>query len=88
MATVYKTHKIYTDQTKKFPMTPSQGNNYVIIIIVYDANTILAEPIKSRSSSHIMELYTNQVKQLTNRGYIPRVHYMENEASANLKKYN
>ena len=61
MATVEKTHKIYTDQTIKFLMTPSWVNNHVRIIFVYDDKAILSEPLKSRSSRHILEAYTKQV---------------------------
>ena len=42
MATVEETHKIYTDQTGKYPITSSQGNKYMPIMYVYDANAILA----------------------------------------------
>ena len=33
MATVDETHKIYTDQTRKFPMTSSQSKKYAILCI-------------------------------------------------------
>ena len=55
MATVDKTHKIYTDQLVKFPMTSSRGNIYVLIRYLYDANAILEEQLKSRYESHILE---------------------------------
>ena len=42
MATVDKAHKIYTYQMGKLPMASSQGNKYVLIIYVYNANDILA----------------------------------------------
>ena len=41
MATVDETHKIYTDQMGKFPMTSIRGKKYVIIVYVYGANVIL-----------------------------------------------
>ena len=66
-------------------MKSIQGNKYVLIMYVYDANTILEEPIKSRSDSYIIEDYTKQVKQLTNRGYRPRLHCLDNEASSSVK---
>ena len=55
MAILQETHKIYTDHMGKFPMTSSQGNKYVLIMFVYDANGFLVEPLDSRSGSHIME---------------------------------
>ena len=71
MATVGETHKIYTDRTGKFTITSSQGNKYILIMYLYDANAILASPMNSRSVSHILEAYTKQVEHLTHRGYIP-----------------
>ena len=61
MATVEETHKIYTDQTGKFPITYSRGNKYILIMYVYDDNAILSAPLKSRSGSHILEAYIKQV---------------------------
>ena len=50
-------------------MEYSQGNKYVTIMYVYDANTFLKESLESMSGSHILEAYTKQVKHITNRGY-------------------
>ena len=88
MATVDETQKIYTDQTGKFPITSCRGNKYILIMYVYDANAILASPLKSIPDSHILEDYTKQVEQLTHREYRPRVHWLDNQASASLNKYN
>ena len=67
MATVNETHKIYTNQTGKSPITSSQCKTYILIMYVYDANTILASPLKSISGSHRLEVYTKHVKHLTTR---------------------
>ena len=88
MAIVDENHKIYADHTGKLPMKSSRGKKYILIMYVYDANVILSEPLKSRSSSHIMETYTKQVEHLKNRGYIPQVHYLDNDSSPILNKYN
>ena len=69
-------------------MTSRQGKKYILIIYVYDANAIIAAPLNSRPGSHILESYTKQVEQLINRGYIPQVHWLDNETLASLKKYN
>ena len=55
---------------------------------LYDANEILAAPLKSRSGSHKLEAYNKQVEHLTNTGYIPKVHGLYNEALTSLNKYN
>ena len=86
-ATVDETHKIYTDQTGKLPIKSSRGNKYIRIMYVYDANSILASPLKIRSGSHILEAYTKQVAHIPTRRYRPRVHWLDNESSASLKKY-
>ena len=69
-------------------MTSIQGNNYTLLIYVYGANVVISEPLKNRSVSHILEAYTKQVEHLTNMGYRPRVHWLDNEASDIRKKYN
>ena len=38
----------YTDLTGKFLYRSSRGNNYIIVTYNYDANAILAEPVKNR----------------------------------------
>ena len=69
-------------------MTSSWGNKYVLIMYVYDSNEIIEASLYIRSVSHILEAYTKQVEYLTNKGYRRRVHWMDNEASASLNKYN
>ena len=69
-------------------MTSSRGNKYILLVYVYDANTVLSEILKSRYGIHLLEDYTKQVEHLTNRGYIQRVHWLDIEASTSLKKYN
>ena len=78
MATVGETHNIYTDQKGKFPIMFSWGNKYILIIYVYDANAILESLMRSKSSRHILEAYTKQVEHITHRGYITRVHWLDN----------
>jgi hypothetical protein len=54
----------------------------------YDSNAILAEPIKNRSGGKIMRAYTKLFKYLKQRGFKPRTHWLDNEASTALKEYN
>ena len=72
----------------KRPNASIQGNTYVLIMYVYDDNTIVAEPLNSRSHSHIMEACTKKVEHLTKRGYRTRVQWINNDASTIIKKYN
>ena len=54
VATVGETHNIYTDQVGKFPITSSWGNKYILIMYVYDYNSILSSPLNSISGIQIL----------------------------------
>ena len=45
------TNKMYTGQTGKFPHKSSKGNQYVMVVYVYEANIILAEPLKNKTGA-------------------------------------
>ena len=79
--------KLYTDQTGRFRMS-SQGNQYVHIAYVYDINAIIASPIKSRTSETLLETHKKIITMLERRGYTPKFHWLDNEASSALKSYN
>ena len=42
-----KIGKAYMDLTGKFPSKSAHGNQYILVAYNYDANAILAEPIKN-----------------------------------------
>jgi hypothetical protein len=46
-ATIVDSGRIYTDQTGCFPVTSSQGNQYILVLYDYDSNAILVEPLKN-----------------------------------------
>ena len=79
--------KIYTDQIGRFPITSSHGYKYTMIAYDYDSNSILAEPIKPRTSLHIKDAYQKMRKLLGSRGLTPRTHFLDNECSKVLKEY-
>jgi hypothetical protein len=41
-------HKMYTNQTGKFPKKSSRGNQYIMVLIEIDSNTILVAAMKNR----------------------------------------
>ena len=47
-ATIEETEKVYTDQTGRFPVRSSAGNQYILVLYDYDSNAILAEAHKER----------------------------------------
>jgi hypothetical protein len=82
------TSKIYTDQTGRFPVTSSQGHQYVLVPYDYDSNAILTEPLKNRQGGKILRAYQKLHTYLTDRGFKPRTHWLDNEASTALKQFN
>jgi hypothetical protein len=49
------TGQIYSNLTGKFIEPSSNGNNYILIIYDYDSNSILAEPMKTRTAKSILD---------------------------------
>ena len=46
--------KLYTDQASQPPFTSNWGNAYYVIFYVYDANVIIAKPIKNHSHAELL----------------------------------
>ena len=46
---------IYTDQAGKFRVRSIGRYNYIMVTCSYDSNTILVRPLKTRSSSELLE---------------------------------
>ena len=57
--------KTYSDQTGKFLHMSTRGNQYVFTMYDYDANAILLEPLKSKQSKEIAEVFTTCHNRLT-----------------------
>jgi hypothetical protein len=87
-ATVKETGKVYTDQTGQFPITSSNGYKYMLVMYHYDTNAILVEPLKTRHGNEMLRGYKKLYTHLTNRGFKPTTHWLDNEASAALKEFN
>ena len=49
--------KLYTDQTGQLPFTSNWGSTYYIIFYVYNANAIIAEPIKNCPHTELVRAY-------------------------------
>jgi hypothetical protein len=49
--------QIYTDQTGIFPVVSSKGNKYIMILYDYDSNSILAQPIKDRTTPQLLRAF-------------------------------
>jgi hypothetical protein len=71
------THKSYLDLTRRFPIHSSQGNLYVLVLYLYDDNTILVEPLNNRREGEQIKAYTNLLQRIP-RQQQPKVHWTEN----------
>ena len=67
--------KTYTDQTGRFPITSSNGYKYCFVPYAFDANAILVEPIKNRSTGKLVCAHNTIIQFLTQKGYKPNMHY-------------
>ena len=80
------TNKAYSDLTGRFPVQSSRGNNYVMVIYSYDANAILAEPLKNRSAGEIVRAWKTINKKLESAGVCPLIYILDNEISQEFKQ--
>jgi hypothetical protein len=77
----------YTDQTGRFPVVPSKGNTYIMILYDYESNAILAQPIKDRTAPELLRDFQVMEQELVARGLKPKLMKLDNEASKLLKVY-
>ena len=63
--------KIATNQTGRFPVTSSKGNKYIMVAYAQDPNSILAEPLKSRSAGELLRGYNAIFTTLVESGLKP-----------------
>lgn len=80
--------KVYTDLTLRLPVQSSKGMNYVFLIYSYDTNTILIHPLKNQTATAIYGSYTILFKRLTDLGFKPSVHWLDNEARYQILEFN
>ena len=79
--------EIHTDLTGRFPVTSTNGNEYIFVLYNYDSNAILIEPLKNRSSQSIVNAYELILKRLCKAGLRPKLQRLNNEASALLRDF-
>jgi hypothetical protein len=81
------TGQIHSDQTGKFIVASSTGNNYILVVYDYDSNSILVEPMRSRTGPCILAAFTVLHARLVAAGLRPQLHRLDNECSAALKTF-
>ena len=73
----------YSDQTGRFPYQSSRGNKYLFVLYDYDANAILFELLKNRSSESLVAAWRSAHHRLTKNGHKVQLYILDNEISEN-----
>ena len=74
-----------TDLTGRFPVLFSKGSKYVCVCCIYDDNSILVRPMKSRAEAEHIRIYKDIFEYLATRGLRPTHHTMDNECSPTMR---
>jgi hypothetical protein len=80
------TVQIHSNQTGRFVVPSSTGNNYLLIFNDYNSNAILAEPMRTRTSASIVKAYKIVHARLCKAGFRPKLQRLANECSTEYKR--
>ena len=81
------TGRTYSDLTGRFPVQSNRGSNYILVVYEYDSNAIIVQPLRNRTAPEIKCVFQSVVHYLNAWGLHPRLHTLDNEASAILRDY-
>ncbi len=81
-----QTGTLYNDLTGAFPFMSLEGIVCFLIICHYEANAILALPIKGFGDVIIFATYKQQYNMLEAKGYKIKLNVMDNQATKIIKK--
>ena len=71
--------KLYSDQIGKFQCTARSGNQHLMIIYIVDANVVLAEPFKNKTSRKLTDAYLKLKKEIDKRRFTIDMHILDKE---------
>ena len=77
----------YSDLAGQYPITSSRGYKYMLCLYDYDSNSIQWRLLKTRQAAEIKRATLEMLEILAFTGFTPKMHILDNEASADLKKY-
>ena len=81
------TNTIFSYQTDAFPIISIQGYHYIIIVYVYNINTILMRCLKNKAGAEHLQTFKYIHNLLLHRGLQPEYCRMDNECSTPIKKF-
>jgi hypothetical protein len=73
------THKIWTNQTGRFPKQSSRGNQYIMVLVKSGSSAILIKPMKNRSAGEMAQAYQAIIDHLNPSGIFPKEHISDNK---------
>ena len=74
------------DQTGDFPITSSQGHNYIMIMCEIGGNTVSAEPMKNKTEDLLVETHQKIIERLKTGGIFPKNIFWIMKYQKNIKK--
>jgi hypothetical protein len=76
--------QIHSDLTGRFPTKSAKGNKYMLVLY-YDTNNVLTEPMKSRGDQEMVRAYNKRIQELVDHGFKPRLPPLDNKCSSALR---
>ena len=70
---------ISSNKTGLLPVTSSRGVNYIMVMVDYDSNAILAERLTSCTNTELLRAVKKLYEHLKERGLQPRMNMLGNE---------
>jgi hypothetical protein len=77
---------VYHDLIRLFPFMPFHGNVCFFVLYHFESNAILATPIAGLDDVSIFNAYKKYFKDLTAKGFKPKLNVMDNHATKHIKK--
>jgi hypothetical protein len=77
---------VYHDLTGLFPFMLFDGSICFFVLYNYESNAILATPIAGLDDVSIFNTYKKYFKDLTAKGFKPKLNVMDNQATRHIKK--
>ena len=74
--------KISSDNTGRFPVILSRGEKYSMVMTDYDSDTILEEPLTSRTKADLLRSIIKLYNHIMNCDLWPHLYMLENERSS------
>ncbi len=78
---------VNNDLTVSFPFILLDGSVCFFVMYHYEANAILAKPISGLDNISIFNGYKMQFKDLTSKGFKPKINIMDNQVTKHMKAF-